>query len=188
MRRSVNVRPCIPVSVLVLALGGCATQPAGPPLAGFYASSPTQFASNGSYIVTRELNLTLFSDGSFVTWFQDHLNGAIIRSSGLAAYDFQTNARGTWRFAGGRLFLRAVGPSNIVTQWAMGAKASFPTEEDQAAAVYRDGHWAITWKQTEYVFRKDVPKQSPLPTPANDTPTDGIPFASPPSTGGICRS
>ena len=131
--------------------------------------------------MTRELTLTLFPDGSFITWFQDYFDGTIIHFSGLAAYDLQANARGTWRFANGRLFLRAVGPSYIVTQWAMGADASFPTEEDQATAVYRDGHWDITWKQTEYVFKKAVPNKSPLPTPASGTPAAGAPVV--PSSG-----
>jgi hypothetical protein len=145
--------------LIAFTVCGCATPSAKRPITGYYTSTPVrrypQYADGKSHVDTTEFILILSPDGTFVTWFQMYSDGDPVHFSGLAPYDLQTNANGTWSFADGRLFLHGIGPSYIVTKWQMGAGASFPPQEDEAAAVYRDGHWVVAWRQTEYTIKKE---------------------------------
>ena len=177
------------LSVFALLLGGCAMTPARAPLAGFYASTPVfedakyfQWADGKSHKVSRERTLTIFPNGDYCTWWRQYVDGELVRFSGLAPYDFQTNSTGSWTLAGERLLFRSTGPSYVVTKWQMQKDGrSIAPEESEASAVYRDGHWVIVWKGTEYLLRAAA---LPLPTPTNVTPAAGAPVAPPPCAAG----
>ena len=145
--------------LIAFTVCGCATPSAKRPITGYYTSTPVreypQYADGKSHVDTEELILILSPDGTFATWFQMYSDGDPVHFSGLAPYDLQRNALGTWRFADGRLFLHGIGPSYIVTKWQIGAGGSFPPQEDEAVAVYRDGHWVVAWRQTEYTIKKE---------------------------------
>jgi len=141
-----------------------------PPIAGFYASArrftndPKRPGNPGRF--GRELTLTLSPAGGYHAWWREYYDGAPVRFSGLMPYDLQTNSTGSWTISDGQLFFRSTGPSYVVTRWMMEKNGTTITPEQGEASIdYRDGHWVIVWKETEYIRQDDEPNKAPVPAP-----------------------
>jgi hypothetical protein len=162
----------IPVVFAAIALAGCVMAPTKSSISGLFASNPVredpshfQWADGKDRVVTTDLTLRLSPDGSFSTWSRMYFDGEVVRFSGLAAYDLQTNSKGSWRIADGKLILRSMGPTYFVTDmmWQQTGKTMVP-EESQADLIRRNGQWHIVWKNVEYTLQQTPPPHAPEPT------------------------
>ena len=177
------MKACLSTVPPGLALGGCAMAPAGSSVAGADASNPVredpgrfQGVDGRSRVVTTDLTLTLYPDGSVHTWQQMFFDGGRVRFSGLATYHLMTNSRRSWSLADGRPRLHSVGPSNIVTGMFQRQRGRSITPEDSEAAAFRpDGHRVIRRQGTEYLFHGDAPIEPAGPPPVGVTPSSGAP-------------
>jgi hypothetical protein len=186
-----TVRPKIERKRLILAaiflstVGGCATTAAGPAIAGSYAPNPIpgDQDSDASHRGTRDYTLTLYEDGTYVAGWWLYFDGKRILTmmfSGLEPYDLQTNSRGSWRIADGKLILRSVGPAHSVTETTRRQSVrSIHPEESQADLFLRNGRWVVVWKDIEYPSRQETPNKSADSTASAGTSAAGQPRVPP---------
>jgi hypothetical protein len=146
------------------ALAGCSLTPSASTMAGFYASTPVRedpsyyHSLNGENPVrTKEMVLSLYADGNYQAGTRSYSDGEPVRVSSMGEYDLQTNSTGVWRIEESKLIL----------------KPSTSPEESQADLHFKNGHWLIGWRQTEYLFRMNLPNKSPQSTTRSVTPTAG---------------
>jgi len=164
------------VAAAFLTIGGCNSVPSVTSIAGYYTSTPidkheNKWADGTSHVVTRELTLTLSPNGTYGTWWFDYSDGQLIRFSGLADYDLQSNSAGTWRIEGHQLVLESSGP-NFDRRRTLGLKVwyTYPSQKSRADLVYQERQWTVVWKGTVYYFKKELPNKAAEPTRTSGTP------------------